>query len=100
MDFTIRFLQITCENFPPACITNFSILGGVLLPAIYAVAAFTMLGFLIKGALKFMRSQGDATKMQEARQTMSFTILGIIVVFVAYFIVRVLAYALDIPFPL
>lgn len=100
MNDALQFLQITCENFPPACITNFSILGGVLLPVIYAIAAFTMLGFLIKGAMKFMTSQGDAAKMQEARQTMTFTILGIIVIFVAYFIVRVLAYALDIPFPL
>jgi hypothetical protein len=89
---------INCDNFPPACITDLSKLSNVLLPLVYIGAALMLLGLFIYAAFLYIQSSGDPTAVKEAQQTMSYAVLGIIVIIVAYVLVRLIAYIVDIPF--
>lgn len=91
-------VEITCKNFPPACLTDISKLSSILLPIIYLGAAVLLLGLLIRAAFLYIKSEGDAGQVKTAQQTATYAILGIIVVFLAYFLVRFVSYVLDIPF--
>jgi hypothetical protein len=47
--------------------------------------------FLIWGGLKLLRSQGDQKQVQGARQTITYAIIGLILIFLSFFIVNTLA---------
>ena len=48
--------------------------------------------FLIWGGSKLLRSQGDQKQVQSARQTITYAIIGLVLVFLSFFIVNTLAY--------
>ena len=43
--------------------------------------------FIVWGGLKIVRSGGDAKQLDNARQTITYAIIGLIIVFMAYFII-------------
>lgn len=90
--------QITCKNFPPACFTNFTDVGNIALPLMYGVGLILVLVYGVRGAFKYISSEGDPKALQEARKTILFTILGIFIIFLAYFITRLIASLFHIEF--
>lgn len=90
--------KITCANFPPACLTDFSKIGSLLLPLIYIGAALYLLGLFLYAGMKYVQSEGDSAQIKAAQQTLTYGILGIFVIMIAYFIVRLVSYILNIPF--
>lgn len=66
----------------------------------------TILGALIFGAMlmfagyKVITSAGDPEKMQEARQTGTYAVVGMLIIILAFLIVRILAFVfgLEVPF--
>lgn len=101
MDFLLRMLQgseVNCDNFAPACITDISTLSNLILPMIYLLAALALLGLFIRAGFKYIMAQGEPAKIKEAQQTITYAILGMIVVAAAFFLVRVIALLFDIPF--
>lgn len=63
-------------------------------------ASILCLVFIIIGGLKFILSAGDETKIKTAVQTIRFSIIGLVVTFVAFFAVAWISKLLDIPFEL
>lgn len=79
-------------NFGKLCEKNASQLGPVLgniLTAILVVAVVVALLFLIWGGFKWITSGGDKSKVQTARDTIIAAIVGLIIAFLAFFIIRV-----------
>jgi len=56
------------------------------------VAVLLSLFFLIFGGLRWMLSQGDKKKIEEAQKTITFAIIGLIVVFFSFFILNFIGF--------
>lgn len=107
MEFLTRLAQdtttgstpdVTCENFPPACFTNISGVIDFILPVLFLLAAVVLLGVLIFAAFKMMTSDGEADNFKTIKNTITYAVIGVLVIVLAYFLVRVIAFALGIPF--
>lgn len=57
--------------------------------AILIIAAVLSLFFLIYGGIRWILSGGDKTKVDEARKTIVAALIGLIITFLAYFILSI-----------
>ena len=64
------------------------------------VASVLCLFYIIVGGITFILSAGNEEKIKKAVHTIRFSIIGLFVSFLAFFIVAFLARLLDIPFDL
>jgi ABC-type phosphate transport system permease subunit len=64
------------------------------------VATILCLVFIIVGGITFILSAGNEDKIKKAVHTIRYSIIGLFVSFIAFFIVSFLARLLDIPFEL
>jgi len=64
------------------------------------VASFLCLIFIIIGGITFILSAGNEDKIKQAVQTIRYSIIGLIVTFIAFFAVSWMAKLLEIPFEL
>ena len=64
------------------------------------VATILCLVYIIIGGITFILSAGNEEKIKKAVHTIRFSIIGLFVAFLAFFIVAFLARLLDIPFDL
>ena len=63
-------------------------------------ATLLCLVYIIYGGIAFILSAGNEEKIKKAIHTIRFSIIGLFVAFIAFFIVRFMAGLLDIPFEL
>ncbi|ALM09798.1 MAG: hypothetical protein PeribacterA2_0414 [Candidatus Peribacter riflensis] len=63
-------------------------------------ATILCLVFIIIGGISFILSAGNEDKIKKAVHTIRYAIVGLIVAFIAYFLVLFIARLLDIPFQL
>jgi uncharacterized membrane protein len=63
-------------------------------------ATILCLIFIIVGGITFILSAGNEEKIRKAVHTIRYSIIGLFVSFIAYFIVSFIARLLDIPFEL
>lgn len=63
-------------------------------------ATILCLVFIIIGGISFILSAGNEDKIKKAVHTIRYSIVGLIVAFIAYFLVLFIARLLDIPFQL
>ena len=63
-------------------------------------ATILCLMFIIVGGITFILSAGNEDKIKKAVHTIRYSIIGLFVAFIAFFIVSFLARLLDIPFEL
>ncbi len=59
---------------------------------IFVIATIVALGWLIYGAFKWIVSGGDKTAVEEARNHITAAIVGLVIVFLAYFILSMVIY--------
>lgn len=64
------------------------------------VASLLCLAYIIVGGITFILSAGNEEKIKKAVHTIRFSIIGLFVAFLAFFVVAFLARLLDIPFDL
>lgn len=76
--------EIVGEVVTLACIPNLIV---ILLNAAFSFAGITALAVIIYGAYKMVFSGGDPEKLKGARNTIMYAILGLVLVFLSYFIV-------------
>lgn len=57
--------------------------------ALFVIAAVLALVFLVWGGIKWILSGGDKTKVEAARSTIIAAIIGLIIVFLSYFILQI-----------
>jgi uncharacterized BrkB/YihY/UPF0761 family membrane protein len=63
-------------------------------------ATILCLVFIIIGGISFILSAGNEDKIKKAVHTIRYSIIGLIVAFIAYFLVLFIARIMDIPFEL
>ena len=64
------------------------------------VSAILCLAYIIIGGIAFILSAGNEDKIKKAVNTIRYAIIGLLVSFFAFFVVRFMASLLDIPFEL
>ncbi|MDP3941300.1 MAG: pilin [bacterium] len=80
-------------NQPPGCsIINLPNATGTVVSSIvnfiFVIAVILALGFLVYGGIRWITSGGDKGGVENARNTIIAAIIGLIVVFLAYFILN------------
>ena len=78
-------------NFNPLCFLDPS--GGIIgniLNIIFIIVVLIALIFLIYGAIKWITSGGDKTKVEGARNTIVAALVGLVLAFLAYFILQII----------
>lgn len=71
-------------------IAKFNSLGSVLnlvLPTVMIVAALLFLAILLYGAFTYVTSSGEQDKVQKARKTITYSVLGLVLILFSYLIV-------------
>lgn len=61
------------------------------------VAVLLSFFFVIFGGLKWMLSQGDKKQVEDAQKTITFAIIGLLVVFFSFFILNIIGFAFRVP---
>ena len=72
--------------------------GGIiysLLPYILGIAGFLILIYIILGGFQILASQGDPKAIAAGQQKITYAIVGFIILFVAYWIVQLIAAIFD-----
>jgi hypothetical protein len=69
-------------------ITNSNVISRVITLALI-IAALIALGFLIYGGIRWILSGGEKEKVEEARGTIIAALVGLVIVFAAYFIINI-----------
>src|SRR3989344_344086 len=63
---------------------------GTLITVAFILAVLIALVFLIFGGIKWIISGGDKTKVEEARGTIVAALVGLVLVFLAFFVIQLL----------
>lgn len=63
------------------------------------VATLTFLAMIFYGAYTLLTSQGEAEALTSARSTIIWGIVGLLIMMLSYFIVKVIGYILQVPIP-
>ncbi len=80
-------------NFAGLCNITGSHFGqfvGNAVTALMVLASLVALGFLIYGGVKWIMSEGDKTRVEEARNTIVGAVIGLVVVFLSYLILSII----------
>lgn len=88
---TVRALDITPGNLDLP--SSFSDLGSVVaaaLPLVVSGTGLLMFAYLIYGGLKYITAAGDSKQVGEAMKTITNAILGLVIVFGSFWVVRII----------
>lgn len=88
------------NDIVPGCVTPEGVATIDCIPAIFRIlidaallfAGVVALFFIIQSGLKFVLSSGDPKKVEDARETFTYAIVGLIIVLLAFFIVNLVSY--------
>ncbi len=82
----------TFKIIPPSGIGTYSIdtLVSTALTILFVIAVILTLFFLIYGGISFITSGGDKEKVANARQKLTYAVIGLIIVFLSFFIVNLI----------
>jgi hypothetical protein len=72
-------------------------IGSNLLTLIFIIAAILAFAFIIWGGLRWVMSGGDKTKVQNARNTLIYAIVGLIFIFLSFLIINIITYIFNMP---
>lgn len=67
---------------------NFGNVIGAAVTLLFVIAVIVALGFLIWGGIKWILSGGDKSAVESARNTIVAAVVGLVIVFLAYFILN------------
>lgn len=67
---------------------NFGSVIGAAITLLFVIAVIVALGFLVWGGLKWILSGGDKSAVESARNTIVAAIVGLVIVFLSYFILN------------
>lgn len=59
--------------------------------SLFALAGVVGVFFIVMAGLKFLTSGGDPTRVEQAKRTMTYAIIGLVVVLLSFFIIKVIA---------
>ena len=69
---------------------SFSSIVGTFIEAVFVIAIVIALGYLIYGAIRWIMSQGDKSKVADARNHIIAAVIGLVIVFLSYFVINII----------
>src|SRR5438067_13621175 len=69
---------------------------GVAIGMLFIIAAVLALGFIVYGGIKWITSEGDPKNIQGARNMIIYAVIGLMIVFLAYFAVNIISKFLNV----
>jgi hypothetical protein len=77
-------------DFSPLCNIKLSTLISPLISLIFILAVVVALIYLIYGGFKWLTSGGDKAAVQQAREHIVAAIIGLVIIFLSYFLLTIL----------
>lgn len=65
--------------------------------ALLTVSILLAFFFVLFGGLKWMLSQGDKKQVEEAQKTLTYAIIGLVIVLLSFFILNLIGFAFNVP---
>lgn len=104
----MKLITFAIQNTPiqlPGQISNVTRLTGLyginiirlVVNLIIFFGVFLTLGFVIYGGWKFLTSQGDKKAIEEARTTIIFSLIGLIVIAMSYLVINIIGAFFNVP---
>ncbi len=84
LDKTVDKAGVATLKCLPALFSNITV-------TLLSLAGVAALFFIIFSGIKFITSGGDPKQVEGARKTLTYAIIGLIVIFLAYFIINTIA---------
>ncbi|MBI1863550.1 hypothetical protein HYS00_05540 [Candidatus Microgenomates bacterium] len=81
---------------PAAKVGNIGMLVNFLGPLAMAIGAFICLAMLLWGGFLYITSGGEQDKIQQGKRTLTYALIGLVVMITAMLFVNVLAYVLGV----
>lgn len=75
--------------------TTLSGIVGAAIPFIFSLAGIALLTFLIWGGFQYLTSAGDPKKTESAKNTLTWAIVGFIVIVVAFWLTQIMSYVFN-----
>lgn len=92
--------EIYPTYFPPArYFTDIGSIVNLLIPIIMTIGAVTFGAMLMYAGFLVVTSQGEEQKIEEAKKVATYAFIGLVVMFMAYTIVLLLTYILNVELP-
>jgi len=85
-------------NFAPARFGNINSMLGLLIPLMFLGISLVALAILIRGAFYYITAGGDEKKLESGKNSFLYASLGIVIVFISFFLIRLIASIFEIPF--
>jgi len=82
--------------FPAARFANIGTIMNIINPIIMLIGAFLFGGMFIVAGYTFLTASGDAEKVKKAQNTATYASFGIVIIVVAYLIVKLVSFILGI----
>lgn len=73
-----------------ATFTDLGSLISAFMPVVMAISGLLLFAYLLMGGLKYLSSGGDDKAIGEARKIITNAVIGLLIVFTAFFAVRIL----------
>jgi hypothetical protein len=89
---------INPDNFAPARFGTINTMLGLIIPFMFILISLIALAILIRGAFYFITAGGDEHKLESGKNSFVYASLGIIIIFMSFFLVRILTTIFEIPF--
>lgn len=86
--------------FPAARFTDVSTLVNIIAPLATIGASLLLGGMLARAAFLVLTAGAEAEKMEEAKKTATFAVIGIIIIISAFLIVKLIGFIFKIEIPL
>lgn len=74
----------------PGTFTDLGTIITFVLPVVITLSGLAAFAFLLLGGVKYLTSGGDDKAIGEARKIITNAILGLLIVFVAYWVIKIL----------
>jgi heme O synthase-like polyprenyltransferase len=86
--------------FPPAgYFTNIGSITNVVTAVVMALGALTFGGMLFYAAFQIITAGGEADKIESAKKTFTYAIIGLVIMVMAYTFVRLITWILGVDLP-
>ncbi len=88
--------EVITGPLDPAKFTNLASLVNNSLTFVFAIAGILLLLYLIWGGFDYLTSMGDPKKAEAANKKLTSAIIGIIIIFISYWVIQLAEYLLNI----
>ncbi|PIY72398.1 hypothetical protein COY87_01190 [Candidatus Roizmanbacteria bacterium CG_4_10_14_0_8_um_filter_33_9] len=85
---------------PTARIGTISTLVNVIVPLLISFGGFIFLIMLLVGAFTYLTSAGQQEQLKKAQQTLSFAVLGLVIIICSFIIVKIIGMILKVDIPI